>query len=387
VDLHSSSSSNQSFAIFSANPSWLSPTARLMARKKAAVKAHKPRYEGHYQLLYDVWRDPGALQRHLEAGHDINMPDSRGETLLFIACAHAEALSKGSDTLVKQLLQAGAEPNSGNRRGFTALMLTSSPDIANYLLNSGADIKAEANLGSTALEQACCGGRTAVVKVLLKRGALGQVLKANKQGNLPLSAAAKSGHEDVTLLLLQHLAMQPGFDINHPRLATNQPLLCCAAEVGLCRVAEFALDHGADVELAGPDAQPLIMAVQRGHVSMVSLLCERGASVQTRFGHMNSLDEAVISGDKGADMVKVLLKHGADVNVVADSGKHSVAVLEAAAVGDCNIVQLLLEAGAVLDADMQLKVVNDICSMLEDAVAVKVVKLAASSSATACCWC
>jgi uncharacterized protein len=188
-----------------------------------------------------MWRDPSVLQRHLDARHDINNPDSQGETLLHLSCCpDAEALTKGSDTLVRQLVQAGADPDTRNREGCTPLMLTSSPDVANFLLSNGADIARENNEGSTALEGACSGGRLAVVKVLLKRGALGQMLKKSKLLT-PLSAAVHNKHEDVTLLLLQHLVVQPGFDINHSRLAANQPLLCCAALMGLHKVAEFAL--------------------------------------------------------------------------------------------------------------------------------------------------
>jgi hypothetical protein len=84
-----------------------------MARKKAAAKPQKPKYQGHGQVVYDLWRNPAALQRHLDEGHDINAPDSEGQTLLVLACVPTiEALSRGSDTLVKQLLQAGADPDA-----------------------------------------------------------------------------------------------------------------------------------------------------------------------------------------------------------------------------------------------------------------------------------
>jgi ankyrin repeat protein len=167
--------------------------------------------------------------------------NAKGETLLHRACSpDVEALTKGSDTLVRQLLQAGADPNSRFREGFTTLMRTRSPDVANSLLHNGADIARQADGGLSTLQLACANGCPAVVKVLL--GALRQILKVGKL-HTPLSAAANSGIEDVALLLLHHLVLQPGFDINHSRLAVNQPLLCCAAIGGLCRVAEFALDH------------------------------------------------------------------------------------------------------------------------------------------------
>jgi ankyrin repeat protein len=265
-----------------------------MARKKAAAKA-PPRPKNLYgQCLYVMWRDTDVLRRHLDAGHSIDMPNSSGETLLHRACCvDVEALTKGSDTLVKQLLQAGADPNATFQTGFTPLMLTRSPELANCLLERGADIDRLADDGSSALELACAEGDLPVVKVLLKRGAVGQILKASKSGDTPLSAAANHKHEDVTLLLLQHVVLQPGFDINHSRLAGNQPLLCCAAVRGLCRVAEFALDHGADVDVMSADGPPLILAVEQQQVNMVNLLCERGAIVQACFGAVISLDVAV----------------------------------------------------------------------------------------------
>jgi ankyrin repeat protein len=254
------------------------------------------------------------------------------------------------------------------------LTCSESPNIANCLLSNGAEIETESDEGSTALEQACCNGHTAVVKVLLKRGALGQMLKSNRRGHTPLSVAASFAHEEITLLLLQHLVLQPAFDINHPRLAISQPLLCCAAIWRLYRVAEFALDHGADANITRPDGPPLIIAVDRGHASMVSLLCKKGANVQTRYGSMNSLDKAVV--DCNAQLVKLLIKYGADVNVRAvHDSRHPFALLQTFVLGDCSIVQQLLDAGAALDIEQQLIVVRECCDFLEDTKAVKVLKL------------
>jgi uncharacterized protein len=105
---------------------------------------------------------------------------------------------------------------------------------------------------------------------------------------------------------------------------------------------------------------------------MVSLLCERAANVQMRFGPTNSLDEAVLRCDVKA--VRALIQHGADVNVVGDD-MHPPAVLQAAVSGRCDLVQQLLDAGAILDTELQQETVVKCCSMLPDAVAAKVVKL------------
>jgi uncharacterized protein len=347
--------------------------AAAKAAKAARASASNREPDEYLELLDDMWRDPSVLQRHLDAGHGIDTRNSEGCSLLFLACTpDAEALCKDSDTLVKQLLQAGADPNSRTTEGHTPLMLTSSPDIASCLLSNGADIGVEAVEGCTVLEMACGSNHLAVVKVLLRGGAVKQLCKVSKDGHTPLSAAVSNAYEDVTLLLLQHLVLQPGFEINHPQLAVNQPLLCCVATTGLCRVAEFALDHGADPNITGLHGPPLIRAVKAGHNSMVDLLCQRGANVQTRFADKNSLDEAVIRGDPR--IVKTLIRHGADVNVVAN-GEQGFAVVRAAVLGKYDIVLLLLDAGAVLDTALQHDTLNVCSSELCDETAAKVVKL------------
>jgi ankyrin repeat protein len=267
---------------------------------------------------------------------------------------------------------AGADVDSRYADGATPLMLTGSSDVANCLLDNGADIASEAKKGLTALEQACLHGKLAVVKVLLKRGALQQLQKVSRNGYTPLAVAANTKHEDVTILLLQNLVLQPGFDINHPRLAANQPLLCCAAMHGLCKVAEFALDHDANPNSTGPDGPPFIIAVLSGHNNTVDLLCKQGANVQICFSSLNSLDAAVVRGD--ARIGRTLIRHGADVNAVTDS-EHGSAVLQAAISGKCDIMQLLLDAGATLDAELQYEAVGNCCSNLDDNAAVKVVQL------------
>jgi hypothetical protein len=89
-----------------------------MARKKAVAAKPKPN-DLFGQLVYNMWRDSGALQRHLDAGHSINATDEFGDTVLHVSCfPDVETMSKCSDTLVKQLLQAGADPNCRNRRGY-----------------------------------------------------------------------------------------------------------------------------------------------------------------------------------------------------------------------------------------------------------------------------
>eukprot|EP00953_Heterococcus_sp_UTEX-ZZ885_P024739 13506-Heterococcus_DN1.PRE.2 len=190
-----------------------------MARKKGGSSAMVAKPTGqHLQLLEEIWRDKEALQRHLR-DHYIDELDDKGETLLHVACADTRDFVGNSDTLVKQLLLAGADFNlASTTEGFTPLMVARTPEAASCLLDNGADIERECNEECTALHSACAGGRLAVAKVLLKRGAEHHILKSSKGGATPLSAAFTADETDIIMLLLQYLFAQADFDINHPTL-------------------------------------------------------------------------------------------------------------------------------------------------------------------------
>eukprot|EP00953_Heterococcus_sp_UTEX-ZZ885_P010252 5986-Heterococcus_DN1.PRE.2 len=140
-----------------------------MARKKGSSSAATAKSADKYVQL---WRS-----RHLQ-DHNIDEPDAKGETLLQMASVDTRSFLGSSDTVVKQLLQEGADCNLATTPdGYTPLMLASTAEIASCLLDNGADIARECTTGRTALHLACDDGRLAVVKTLLKRGAEQHILK------------------------------------------------------------------------------------------------------------------------------------------------------------------------------------------------------------------
>jgi uncharacterized protein len=348
--------------------------AITMARKKGSSLAIAAKPTGkHLQLLEEIWRDKGVLLRHLQ-DHNIDEHDANGESLLHVACADTKSLVGSSDTLVKQLVQAGADCNlATTSTGYTPLMLARTAEVASCLLDNGADIDRECNKGSTALYLACSGGHLAVAKVLLKRGAEQHILKASMNGTNPLSAALVFKKVDIAMLLLEHLLAQADFDINHPTLVVDQPLICTAAWFGLRRVVAAALDHGAFINAAGPNGTALVLAAQEGHRDTVSLLCERGADVSLRCSRLqrNSIEAALAGGH--VHIIKKLIKHGADINAVCPTSG-TAAVVQAAVLGQCAVLQVLLQAGARVDAALQYKSLSCAIWHLDDAAAAEVVK-------------
>ena len=93
-------------------------------------------------------------------------------------------------------------------------------------------------------------------------------------------------------------------------------LLCVAAQKGQLRVAQFLLEHGADVQRG----YPLTLAAGGGHKAMVELLLKNGAQVNAAEGDsQTALHRAAMHGY--VSVTEALLTAKADVNVQAENGR------------------------------------------------------------------
>lgn len=216
--------------------------------------------------------------------------------------------------------------------------------LAERIIDSGMDVNAPARSGNTPLLQACGVGSTAVVHLLIERGA-----DVNRRGKgrfcaPPIHAAAQSGELSVVELLLAH-----GADVNAAAPDESTALMVAAIQ-GNAAIVQSLIVAGADVNATCKPqrAGTLQLAAQGGFSETVILLLEAGANPHATAGkHQETpLFSAAQSGD--VPTMKALAEAGANVKATNDTG---ITPLHRAALdGQTAAARYLIQAGADIRA-------------------------------------
>ena len=119
-------------------------------------------FEGVYDAIQKG--DATTVQRMMQRGANPNYVNWGlvGGTPLYLAAG------KSNIKIVKVLIQAGADVNQKSNDGNTPLMNTDSPQIAQLLLNAGANPTIRNDDGLTAWQGAKYGGDTELAKVIMR---------------------------------------------------------------------------------------------------------------------------------------------------------------------------------------------------------------------------
>lgn len=129
--------------------------------------------------------DMTAVKELLDKGANVNSKDDTGKTaLLWVAPA------RDNPEMVKFLIAKGADVNAKDNNGETALMIAASqsnPGILAALIEAGAEVNAQNNSGGTALMSAAFRANLEEIKILLTKDA-DLKLKDNK-GRFALDVA------------------------------------------------------------------------------------------------------------------------------------------------------------------------------------------------------
>lgn len=163
---------------------------------EGATPMHCGAFEGHVSVV----------QFFMEQGMDMNMPGAADYTSL-----HLAALGEHF-ALAEFLVQRGANIHAKQRDSYggDSVLYSASwrghKDVAQLLIERGADVNIKNDRGSTPLHGAAGGGHEALVKLLLSHGA--EINAKDKKGMTLLQIAIESGFERTANLLRQHGATE-----------------------------------------------------------------------------------------------------------------------------------------------------------------------------------
>ncbi|PKL45038.1 MAG: hypothetical protein CVV41_02820 [Candidatus Riflebacteria bacterium HGW-Riflebacteria-1] len=346
--------------------------SRLTGKRRRPVLCGSLWLNWAFLALFVVWELSLAGQEHPPTLHDHFERNFRGDPVTqvpeMIPPLHKAAL-KGNLTLVKALLENGADVNARNKDGSTLLdILThkrnSLPIIelltrygaANSLIDPKRDPDEKDSSGTPLLMRATLSKSPGAMEYLLARGA--NVDAENSAGETSLTIALQQ--HDCEILWLIPLLLEAGADANHRVARAWTPLHLIPKFCASPFDPKLYLKHGADPNLlAEGGLSPLMEAMSHPHhIYFAFCLLEAGANLHARDergrlpihyaarnanlegiilarelgANLNATDsqgfsplhwavaERIWSTENHAELVEYLLDQGLDPNLPANDG-------------------------------------------------------------------
>ncbi len=272
-----------------------------------------------------------------------------------------EAAAIGDVDLVTRLIDEGAQLDGAvieDETAYTALhraAIRGHRDIAELLLERGANVEARDFSGARPLHFAVENGHQDIVELLLAHGA--DVAVKDKLGRNPFDILLLNNDEDIRKLLLTKIAetgiytavrmgdqgqvkvfLDQGIDIDS-RDDKGNSLLHLAVEGYLKNIVQFLVDRGADVNIKDKRGYTsLDRAISRNQIGIIEILVVNGAQFNVKGPDGRTAFSRVLwSGQAdNEELVDIFVKKGADVSTFH----------RAAALGDMPRINTFLEQGS-----------------------------------------
>jgi len=277
--------------------------------------------------------DHSRVQKLLSAGADVNTVDGEGTTALMHSVIEADA------KMMTLLIDRGANVNAKNAADSTALMYAATNLAkARLLVDAGADVKVKNKRGVTPMSVAVTApGSTPVLKFLVSKG-------AEPEDRLTAAVAGNGDLEAIQFLL--SIGVRPGDTGTVSAAITARCEACARLLVEKGAPANGVRPNGAAVGSTGGGV--LNDAAKRAMPELSQFLLDHGASLESRDREgFNLLMQAVLSMEPPPArdrMVEWLLSQRIDPNIKNDRG--DTAYQLAARMGVGSTVRILARAGA-----------------------------------------
>ena len=303
-------------------------------RRRQQQQQQQP--QGPWYDLHQAAID-GSVQRVIallaRGSLDVNQGTRDGKTALMCAAG------LGHSSIVRILLNKGADASIADDNGITALLLSAANGhvaATTILAEAGADLQDSDSGGYTPLHMAAQDGHLGVMAALLKAGA--EANATTSTGFTPLHMAAQNGHLEVMAALLK-----AGVD---PQATTSHGAtpLHLAAQEGRSKVSKALIEAGVDIQATDSNGfTPLHLASTKGRLEVVTVLRTAGADLHA-ITSAGSTPLYVAAQGGHPVVVRALIDAGVNPNACLPSG--STPLFCAAAGGHVGVVRELLRAKA-----------------------------------------
>lgn len=306
--------------------------------------------------------NPEIIKLILDSGADVN------ERTIFDATPLIQATMLGHIQIVKLLLQYSVDIDAQDRFGKTALIWAverGDLDSIKELLSKKVNLNIKNKDDLTALMLAALKGYDKIVELLIEHGANPNI-ESKYWGSAFVLAISKS-YAKICKLMLPYIT-----DINK-EYHDGSTALIEAIKVRSEEIVKVLLKAGVNPNKKNKFGEtPLILAIRdalnggKYNKEIVKLLLKHDADIETQNHRGTALINAIVTNNK--DLVNILLKAGANVNTVSP---RTTALSEAMLWDNIEIAKILLENGA----DPNLKGYHEISEPpLERAITKKSVK-------------
>ena len=163
-----------------------------------------------------------------------------------------------------------------------------------------------------------------------------------KNGKTYGNALANAALKDDSALVMRLLKDGANIDYATPHLAYNA--LGAAASRGKLSMVTLLVEQGADINSEGGySGNALYLACRGKHMAVVDFLLEKGADVNLQ---NNSGGTALFSASRsgGEEIIEILVQQGADINIQSKSGE--TALFSASRYSRKEIIEILVQQGA-----------------------------------------
>lgn len=263
----------------------------------------------------------------------------QGQSLLHLAA------KRGQVEHVRRVLDCGEDVNFRMPDYLalkeTPLMLAARfnvVDVVEFLVERGASLEYEDDMGFTALHHAAMGGKSENILRLIEFGC--KASKVNYHKSSAIHLAAENGHTEAVRLLLEH-----GASVKKANCFCMTPLTL-ALKNGHLETIQLLLKNGCDFSVVSDEAGrlPIHYAVEGGHVDVVKLVLQSNPSVLSKTND----GDTVLHLATSLEVVRLLVEQGADIHA---RNYYSKTVLHAAAEkGQSDTITYLLDQGVDINA-------------------------------------